>query len=713
MSAVQYSKIQSSMPLTVGLASQATQIEKPFVGLVPLDEELSKLLAGREEEVLVLTSNLRAARLTLVYGGSGVGKSSILRAGVVASLRETAQSELHNFGIPSFAVAIMNRWAGDPFKELAESVRDGVKKALDVEALPPMSLSTHPPEVFKRLGLPPSMGATDLVGTLHEWTDCQGLELLIILDQFEEYFLYHENEDGPGTFNYEFPLAIAASDLRVRFLLSLRDDSLYKLDRLQQRIPSLFENRLQVMPMTVENGKQAINKAIKAYNEYRPQTAQVEIDKSLVDEVVNQVRTPNVLPGLVGTGRQVLPSITDPISLETPVEAYIDAPYMQLVMSRIWDEESATWKNNSSPRRLRLETLKRLGGAQAVVEQHLDKIMRDFTRTERSIAQACFYRLVTPSGTKYALTPEELAEWTNRPAESIRAFLEKLADPKYRIVRRVDKIVGNGTQAAYEAHHDRLALAMLAWHDRKQAEQRRRRNLWRLLFGSAILVLLVAFLSVYRESSRRAEVNAAERLGVKQGAAMEKRELEKEITELEKADPRLEKFAALKTLVPKFTCAKAGTDLSSDADMINKTLEIDCTQYEQIKTTAPDALPPRIYIHIQTQEQRPVAEDLRSWLKAQRYDANPRRTIVAGIEYVGSRKLTTSRIRYFHDNRDESDWAWQIYTALNKICIEARPQFIKGFEESDSIRPRHFELWLAPDALDKRCDLPSAQTSAQ
>src|SRR5215475_13298024 len=181
MSAVQSSKIQNSMPLTVELASQATLIEKPFVGLVPLDEELSKLLAGREEEVLVLTSNLRAARLTLVYGGSGVGKSSILRAGVVASLRETAQSELHNFGIPSFAVAIMNRWAGDPFKELAESVRDGIKKALDVEALPPMVLSTHPQEDFQGRALPAPTGATDIVGTLQEWTECQGLELLIIL----------------------------------------------------------------------------------------------------------------------------------------------------------------------------------------------------------------------------------------------------------------------------------------------------------------------------------------------------------------------------------------------------------------------------------------------------------------------------------------------------------------------------------------------------
>lgn len=687
----QDSNVQTSVPLedTVGVASQAAKIQKPFVGLVPLDEDSSKLLAGREEEVLVLTSNLRAARLTMVYGASGVGKSSLLRAGVVASLREKAELELHDFGMPSFAVAIMSTWSGDPFIQMAESVRDGIKKALDVETVPPMLLSTYP----SRPSPEGASAATDLVETLRGWTNCHGLELLIILDQFEEYFLYHANEDGPGTFVYEFPQVLAAADMRVRFLMSMRDDSLYKLDLMQHRIPSLFENRLQVKALTLANARDAIHKAIAAYNEHQPSTAPVVIEESLVDKVLEQVRSDNLIPGFAGISSRVGPSITEPISLANPLEVYIDAPYMQLVMSRLWDEESAGWKNNPTTRSMRLQTLTRLGGAQAVIDQHLDQVMRNFTREERRIARDCFYRMVTPSGTKYALTPEELEAWTNHAADPIRSFLEKLAGNKYRIVRRVDKVVKNSIQAAYEAHHDRLASAMLAWQALQRDRQIRNRNRF-ILFGAALFLAGLVFYSI----------RTANKQGAIQGAESEKVKLEKEFAIAEEDDPRLEKFAALKTLVPKFTCVKTSTELSSDAQKINSALEIDCSQYEPIRTAPPDApIAARIYIHIQNQEQRPAAEELRSWLKAARFEGNPRRVIVAGIEYVGPRKLRDSQIRFFHQTVDETDWAWQISKALTGICIETRPQFIKGYEESDSIRPRHFELWLTPDALDSRC----------
>ncbi|MEP6922350.1 MAG: ATP-binding protein [bacterium] len=710
----QFSSVQS--PADEEASFQITNplptIRKPFVGLVSLDEDSARLLAGREEEVLVLTTNLQAARLTLLYGASGVGKSSILRAGVVASLREKGRSELHNFGTPSFAVAIMNTWAGDPFKELEESVRQGIKKALDVEAIAPMLFSTHPLEPMEEIDSTFPTQATDLVATLRAWTNCYGLELLIILDQFEEFFVYHP-EDGLGTFAYEFPLAVAASDLRVRFLVSLRDDALYKLDLLQHRIPGLFENRLQVTAMTMANANQAIHKAISSYNEGLPESDHVRIEDSLVDEVLLQVRSDNLVPGYAGIGPPVFPSLTEPVSLDPAKEAHIDAPYMQLVMERLWEEESAGWQNNTVGRVMRLETLKRLGGAQAVVDQHLDKVMKDFSRAENAIAQDCFYRLVTPAGTKYALTPEELSKWTDRPANLIQSFLEKLAGTKYRIVRRVDKLVGNGTQAAYEAHHDRIALAMLAWHSRRREQEVRNRNRFRLLVVGVIIAALVISSTLYRESSRQTQLIAAE----EKAADHEKVKLENEFATVESNDPRLEKFATLKGLVPKFTCTNTATELRSDADKINKALEVDCVQYkqiiEQIKEAPKDAIPVRLYIQIQDEAQRETADDLRSWLRAAKYQGSPNHILVPGIENVGAKKLRASQIRYFHQSGDEINWAWLISTSLRNICIEATPKFITGFEESDSVRQRHFELWLTSDALAKRCDTHSSGAKAQ
>ncbi len=60
----------------------------PYVGLLPFNESDAKYFFGRENDTEVVATNLRAARLTVFYGASGVGKSSVIRAGVVPELQK-------------------------------------------------------------------------------------------------------------------------------------------------------------------------------------------------------------------------------------------------------------------------------------------------------------------------------------------------------------------------------------------------------------------------------------------------------------------------------------------------------------------------------------------------------------------------------------------------------------------------------------------------
>ena len=60
----------------------------PYQGLIPYDEQDAPFFFGREKETRIITANLFASRLTLLYGASGVGKSSVLQAGVVRQLHE-------------------------------------------------------------------------------------------------------------------------------------------------------------------------------------------------------------------------------------------------------------------------------------------------------------------------------------------------------------------------------------------------------------------------------------------------------------------------------------------------------------------------------------------------------------------------------------------------------------------------------------------------
>ena len=59
-------------------------IRAPYVGLDYFLEEDAGLFFGRDAERKRIIGNLRASRLTLLYAESGVGKSSLLRAGVSA-----------------------------------------------------------------------------------------------------------------------------------------------------------------------------------------------------------------------------------------------------------------------------------------------------------------------------------------------------------------------------------------------------------------------------------------------------------------------------------------------------------------------------------------------------------------------------------------------------------------------------------------------------
>ncbi|HYZ88082.1 MAG TPA: hypothetical protein VE620_02185, partial [Myxococcales bacterium] len=54
----------------------------PYVGLDYFAERDADLFFGRDAERQMIIGNLRASRLTLLYAQSGVGKSSLLRAGV-------------------------------------------------------------------------------------------------------------------------------------------------------------------------------------------------------------------------------------------------------------------------------------------------------------------------------------------------------------------------------------------------------------------------------------------------------------------------------------------------------------------------------------------------------------------------------------------------------------------------------------------------------
>lgn len=413
----------------------------PYRGLRPYTEADAAFFFGREAEGEIVAANLLAARLTLLYGPSGVGKSSVLLAGVVSGLRERSRENLADEDAAGFAVVVVRAWADpDPLTVIAAAARAEAVALLGRDDLPD----------------PPS-GAT-LADVLDHWsTQVQG-KLLVVFDQFEEYFLYHDHESGPGTFDAEFPQAVNRAELRADFLLAIRDDALARLDRFKGRIPNLFENRLQINHLTLAAARDAVKLPIEEYNRRVPPEQRVEIEDQLVNDVLDQVRTGRVSLESVGAGA---------MPVGAAAEARVETPILQVVLTALWETEAA-----QGSRTLRAQTLVELGGAEQLIRDRLDERMRKLSPAEREIAANVARFLVTPSGTKIAYTAADLAalaypktdvaEWAFPQVESV---LEKLAESDTRILRPVAPSGGRGP-TRYEIFHDVLGPAILDWRTR-------------------------------------------------------------------------------------------------------------------------------------------------------------------------------------------------------------------------------------------------------
>jgi WD40 repeat protein len=421
----------------------------PYKGLAPFeDSDLDALLFfGRERESEVIAANLMASRITVLYGPSGVGKSSVLRAGVAHRLRREQEVE----------VVVFSTWTGDPVRSLIETVAGSGDSLAD--ALGEAALSS-------------------------------GGDLYLILDQFEECFLY---QPRGGRFAEELAEVTRRPGLRVNVLVGIREDALARLDALKAAIPNLLANRLRLDRLDRAAGEAAILGPVGLYNTLVSEADAVEVEPDVVGDVLDEVTTGRVELSVAGRG----------VAAGGADENRIEAPYLQLVLARLWEVEA-----ERGSRLLRRSTLRELGGAERIVQDHLERAMAALSPREKGAAAAMYNFLVTPSGTKIAHGIHDLAGYAAVDERQASAVLQRLSAE--RIVRASSE---NGPSTTrYEIFHDVLADAVLGWRTRFEADQRieeerlahQRRHRRLLLFGVGALVGLavMAAIAVYALAQR-------------------------------------------------------------------------------------------------------------------------------------------------------------------------------------------------------------------
>lgn len=268
-------------------------VGRPYVGLRAFRASEHDLFFGRARESLEIARLWRARKLTLVYGASGVGKTSLLQAGVIASL-DPARANLWPIGRlrPSrpqitagahnpFTLALLSSWAPDePLATLANTT------------------------------------ITEFLRRHRENRDRYGdpIPLLVAIDQFEELF------NNPGGQAYLRPfideLAEALRDHQgVRLLLCLREDYLASVLPFEQVLAGQSRTRSRLLPFGREAALEAICGPLEGTSR--------SFDPAAAEELVNDLRTVR-LTSMRGEERTITVDTIEPVQV-------------QIVCSALWD----------------------------------------------------------------------------------------------------------------------------------------------------------------------------------------------------------------------------------------------------------------------------------------------------------------------------------------------------------------------------------------
>jgi hypothetical protein len=235
---------------------------QPWLGLASYREADSGLFFGRENEEIALLRLVRREVLTVVFGPSGTGKTSLLNAGLFPRLRESA----------FLPIAIRLDHSSDR-PDYVGQIRALIAEAFSADSMRPIEEQSLAPQ-------PVQADQETLWEYLHrvvfwDWRN-NSVTPVLAFDQFEEIFTVGRSRAATEEFlttladlveNY-IPLAVRSrleanggalpfphDQPKIKVVLSLREDFVWRLDGLRKSMPSVMHNRLALARM---NGEQAL-----------------------------------------------------------------------------------------------------------------------------------------------------------------------------------------------------------------------------------------------------------------------------------------------------------------------------------------------------------------------------------------------------------------------------------------------------------------------
>jgi len=342
----------------------------PYPGLRPFKQEEADLFFGREDQIEEMLERLERHRFLAVVGSSGCGKSSLVRAGL---LPEVELGLLAGSG-SQWRIAVIR--PGDaPFRNLVSGL-------LGEAALGPQLGGTPTAGAMLRATL--TRGPLGLLEAVEGAHLPQGSSLLLVVDQFEEIFRFHDQTRNPDEADAFVQLLLASAHppthvreglrrQQIYVLLTMRSDFIGKCALFRGLPERISESQFLTPRMSRSQCRDAIERPARLLGG--------ELESSLVNRMLND---------LSGTPDQL--------------------PVLQHALMRMW-----TLKGESQgPRHLTLEDYRAAGELTGALSLHADQAYGELDQNQQSLAETLFRCLCERSSeqvdTRRPVRLEEVAE---------------------------------------------------------------------------------------------------------------------------------------------------------------------------------------------------------------------------------------------------------------------------------------------------------------
>lgn len=318
--------------------------------------------SGREEDIKNLVARIRPDknRLTIIHGQSGVGKSSILQAGLIPTFQNTVINTRDILPVPQ---RVYTHWIEQLGKSLAKALDKATGSAPD-----PGELNSIP-------------AICDRLKTNAE----RNLLTVLIFDQFEEFFFTCKEPQQRKVF-YQFLQQCLDIDA-VKVVLSLREDYLHYLLECNKRLVSLD---------VVNND--ILGKDILYYlGNFSPESA-----RSIIQNLTTSTQF-YLEPQLI---EELVKDLAADIGEVRPIE-------MQIVGAQLQNENITTLKG-----------YREFGPKQKLVERYLAEVVKDCGPENERAAQLVLYLLTNENNTRPLKTKAELAAELAAEADKLDVVLQ-------------------------------------------------------------------------------------------------------------------------------------------------------------------------------------------------------------------------------------------------------------------------------------------------